>query len=213
MFYKWSAWFKSIEPIKLKFQRWILGVPNRAPLSILENRDEGSSKYSSEGWTFKTGFISHDDYNRIAKAFIKFDDELFYGVSFKLLIKTFRNLNIFEKNSEEEKKFFDKSNYRRGINKKCCGVSLKEFVNIILEYKPNEFNINDWVDKVLSEIENNFEKHKEWEERYIPLRMELIRLYSPLKNLKKEFISNLLIDNPFIKIQEIGKLITRQTMF
>lgn len=218
MFYKFSAWLKSWEPLRNKFQRWILGVPNRAPLSILETRGKGSQKYTSEGWKFKTGDISHEEYNKLAEVFIKCDNQFFYGVSFKFLISLFRNLKVFDKKSEEENKLYDRSNYRRKVNKKCCGIALKEFISIVLEYQPKDMNQQDWIEQVIYEMNRLQGHHREWEERYIPLRMELIKLYSPLKNLKKEYIANLLIDNPFINVKEIGKsfistYIKREIMF
>jgi hypothetical protein len=205
MFYKFSAWLKSWEPFRYKLQRWILDIPNRAPLSILESRAEGSQKYTSEGWEFQTGHISHAEYNKLAEVFIKCDNQFFYGVSFKFLISLFRNLKVFEKKSEEEKKLYDKSNYRRKVNKKCCGIGLKEFISTVLEYQPSDMSQQDWIEQVMDEMTQLQDHHKRWEERYIPLRMELIKLYSPLKNLKKEYIANLLIDNPFINVKEIGK--------
>ena len=47
-------------------------------------------------------------------------------------------------------------------------------------------------------------KQLEFEEKYIPLRVELIRMFSMFKEDKKRFVADALMDNPFIRIETLG---------
>lgn len=200
-----SARFKSREPMIRKFQRWILGIPNLKTLSIQENQPDVLVSFLPNGdVSYQGKIVSAENHRHICETFQEIDQKLFFGVSFRFLSRVFKNLGIFESKSEEQKKFYDRAEYNRRINRKCCGINLKKFMEIICSMKPENEEMGDWLIKVIREMKQVESDQIQWEAKYIPLRMELIRMFSTSKGEKKEFISSLLIDNPFMRIQELG---------
>lgn len=201
-----SAWFKSREPAVLKFQRWILSVPNKKILSIKQNQPDLQVKKDWSGnWSYEGVKVPFESHEHICQVFNEIDQKLFFGITYRYLCKVLVQLGAFEAKSEEQKKFYNKSEYNRKINRKCCGINLKEFVKIVAEMKPKEEEMEGWIQKVVGKMKDLQNDQIHWEDKYIPLRIELIKMFSSSKSEKKEFISNLLIDNPFMRITELGK--------
>jgi hypothetical protein len=200
-----GAWYKSRERTVKKLQRWILGVPNQPLLSIQENNSDAQvSVLSSGAWVYEGQEISPQMHHQLCNAFMDLDQKLFFGVTFRFLSVLFKSLNVMESKSEAQKKMYDRSGYQRNLNRRCCGVGLKEFVSIVVSMKPQELGMDEWVERVLAQMGSLQKDQMDWEGKYIPIRMELIKMFSSLKSEKKEFISNLLIDNPFMRMSELG---------
>jgi hypothetical protein len=206
MFNRFSAWMKSREKMIFKLQRWILGVPNLKLLSFEENLSNIDVSFLLNGdVTYEGGLVLKSSHEKICDTFHEIDQKLFFGISFRFLSKLLRHLKVVEPKSKELKKIMDESKYNRKINRKCCGVNLKKFVNIITTMKPEDEEMSYWINRVIEGMKELENDQIEWEKKYIPIRIELIKMFSTVKNEKKELITNLLIDNPFMRIQELGK--------
>lgn len=198
------AWTKSIEPFTSKLQRWILGVPNIKPLSIVETEYGSDVTFSSEGIAYHSNLVPTLTHRSLFQTFQEIDAQLYFGITFSFLVGVLRSLEAFEPKSEAETEIYDASNFRRHLNRKTCGMTLKEFVTIVLEHKPVDQDVDFWVGKVISAMRGQIRKQLEFEEKYIPLRTELIRMFSMFKEEKKQYVSDALMDNPFIRIQTLG---------
>lgn len=205
MFNRMNARIKAREPMIRKFQRWLLGIPNLKTLAIQENQPEASVVFLANGdVSYQQKVVAAEAHRRICETFQKIDQKLYFGITFRFLSRVLKNMGVLESKSEAEKKLYDEAGYNRRINRKCCGVNLKEFVKIICSMKPEDEDMEGWVERVIREMKQVEPDQVDWESKYIPLRMELIRMFSSAKGEKKEFISNLLIDNPFMRLRELG---------
>lgn len=206
MFHRMSAWYKSREPGIKKLQRWILGVKNIPLLSITQNREDSDVRFLRNGDFEYNGVpVSRGQHDRLCEAFMHMDQKLFFGVTFRFLSILFKRMNILESRSEEQRQMYNLSGYQRKINRKCCGVNLKEFVSIVVSKKPGDLPMEQWIESVVSEMQGLESNQVAWEAKYIPMRIELIKMFSSIKGEKKEFIANLLIDNPFMRIEKLGR--------
>lgn len=206
MFHKFNAWVKSREKVIFKLQRWILGIPNQKLLSFSENSPDLTVSFLSNGdVSYDGSILSKDSHELICDTFHDIDQKLFFGVSFRFLSRLMKNLRVIESKTEGQKKLMDESQYHRKINRKCCGVNLKKFISIVTSLKPLDQDMRTWIDKVVTEMRLLEDDQIQWEKKYIPIRIELIKMFSVQKSEKKEFISNLLIDNPFMRIHDLGE--------
>lgn len=161
---------RNIESPRRKLRRWILHEHNYVPQSIEEN-DLSEVTLPDK--------ISH----KLGLAFLKIDDELYYGVSFKQLFNIFKELGQVDgSNKKERQKFYAKSGYTRQANQKTGGISLKGFYGQVDDmYKEyvlkvdKEMSLAEFTDIVIQKMFLKIEIMREWEQRFSYLRMELAR--------------------------------------
>ena len=195
-----------MEPFRNKLRRWIFAEKNKKPLSIMES--EIKLKYDlSENTLYELG----EEYHKI-------DNTLFFGISYHYLATIFEKLGLIE-NEEEKLDVYDRSGYGRRINQQCCGMQLKNFLEMLevkmkaLEKKSKKNkdfinpykNFEDFVRDIIHKLKENKNEHKDWERNLVNQRQEIMILNSGYKLQKIKKICEILSENPEMELDELDE--------
>lgn len=202
-----------MEPFRNKLRRWIFAEKNDKPLSLMES--EIKLKYN----------LSDNTLYELGEEFYKIDKSLFFGISYHYLATIYEKLGLIA-DEEEKEDVYERSNYGRKINQECCGMQLKNFLEMLelkmkslekkSKKKKNNFqnpynNFEDFVKDVLQKLKENKNDHKDWERNLVNQRQEIMILNSAYKLEKIKKICEILSKNPDLDLDELDEELMKKS--
>lgn len=107
----------SMEPVKKKLRRWILGEKNLPPLSITEQQIPPMVNRTFTATQIKD----------LCTCFRKIDDQVHFGFGFKFMSRIFKAMGI-QMSEKEREAFLHKTGYVRKLNQDSTAMTLAVFL-------------------------------------------------------------------------------------
>jgi len=192
-------YFRTMEPLQLKLRRWFLGEERIMPDSIKEIFIE------AEGLRLKPETITI-----LSEKFIQADKEFINGVTRKFLKKVYKTAGYLPTQKDQEE-FYNEGPYRRKLNQRLCGLSLKQFLmqfdGLLKRIQKNDptFKEEDLLRQVLNVWDESKAKTHEWESNMRKIWTELKKSKTMFEEDKQKIVTRKLKENPNSSIEEIEK--------
>jgi len=192
-------YFRTMEPLQLKFRRWFLGEERIMPDSIKEIFIE------AEGLKLKPETVTV-----LSERFVQADKEFSNGVTRKFLKKVYKFAGHMP-TEKEKQEFYNEGPYRRKLNQRLCGLSLRDFLmhfeSVLKKARKNDptFKEEDLLAQVLNVWDDAKSKAQSWETRMRRIWPELKKSRSMFEDDKQGIITKTVKGNPNISVEDIEK--------
>ncbi|CAD8147774.1 unnamed protein product [Paramecium pentaurelia] len=192
------------EPLKSKFNRWIFKVKNLPQQSLVEFQPITT--------------LNQNTVDQLKEIYLKYEQEMKYGMSRKLMFEVYESLNLFQKD-EERIGFYRQSGYYKKRNQKVSSVHFQQFIKIFedalkkLNKKGNTITESELVSQFIQLCSEKQDEIKKWENKIQQKRAEFVKLLPELQDQKQGLIRQMLSENPYVTEEYIQQELENKGLY
>ncbi|CAK70603.1 unnamed protein product (macronuclear) [Paramecium tetraurelia] len=190
------------EPFKSKLDRWIFKVKNLPKQSLVEFQPITT--------------LNQNTIEQLKEIYLKYESEMKYGMSRKLMFEVYESLNLFQKD-EERIGFYRQSGYYKKRNQKVSSVHFQQFVKIFedalkkLNKKGNTITESELVSQFIQLCSDK--QSEKWENKIQQKRAEFVKLLPELQDQKQALIRQMLSENPYVTEEHIQQELENKGLY